>query len=232
MLEYEWFHGIDYEEMIRLVGQNLDERKMRLAACGYLRTAWDDFSEPQIRGVVEIAEDYADFRATRERVKDVKRALTLLLEQARSEQAREQADTTRQEWLVRYSAFLELDSRVRLLELVLKPGCVEVEALRTIASRVNKGGWYDDRMPTCNLLRCIFGNPFRPVTFSPSWRTDTALSLAQQMYESRDYSAMPILADALQDAGCESEDVLNHCRDASVTHIRGCWVVDLLLGKG
>ncbi len=81
------------------------------------------------------------------------------------------------------------------------------------------------------LLRDIFGNPFRPVTFSPSWRTDTAVSLARGMYESRDFSAMPILADALQDAGCDNDDVPNHCRDPKQFHVRGCWVVDLVLGK-
>jgi hypothetical protein len=83
----------------------------------------------------------------------------------------------------------------------------------------------------CILLREIFGNPFCPISFSPAWRTDTALSLAHQMYESRDFGAMPILADALQDAGCDSDDILNHCRDANATHVRGCWVVDLVLGK-
>ena len=67
--------------------------------------------------------------------------------------------------------------------------------------------------------------------FSPAWRTDTALALARQMYESRDFSAMPILADALQDAGCDNDDILNHCRDANGPHVRGCWVVDLVLGK-
>ena len=82
-----------------------------------------------------------------------------------------------------------------------------------------------------SLLRDIFGNFFRPITFSPEWRTDTALTLARRMYESRDFGAMPILADALQDAGCENEDILNHCRDASATHVRGCWLVDLVLDK-
>ncbi|VTR94122.1 Uncharacterized protein OS=Sorangium cellulosum (strain So ce56) GN=sce5710 PE=4 SV=1 [Gemmata massiliana] len=80
------------------------------------------------------------------------------------------------------------------------------------------------------LLRDIFGNPFRPVTFSPSWRTSTAVALASQMYESRDFGAMPILADALQDAGCDSTDVLDHCRGPG-PHVRGCWVVDLVLGN-
>ena len=64
------------------------------------------------------------------------------------------------------------------------------------------------------LIREIFGNPFRPIDFAP-WRTDTAVSLARDMYESRDFSAMPIVADALQDAGCDNAEVLNHCRDAT-----------------
>jgi hypothetical protein len=51
------------------------------------------------------------------------------------------------------------------------------------------------------------------------------------MYESRDFAAMPILADALQDAGCDSDDLLAHCRDPHATHVRGCWAVDLVLGR-
>ncbi|AWM42502.1 hypothetical protein C1280_34220 [Gemmata obscuriglobus] len=65
--------------------------------------------------------------------------------------------------------------------------------------------------------------------FAPRWRTGTVTALAAQMYASRDFSAMPILADALQDAGCDSNDILNHCRD-TIPHVRGCWVVDLVLG--
>jgi hypothetical protein len=80
------------------------------------------------------------------------------------------------------------------------------------------------------LVRDVFGNPFRPVAFHRSWRTDTAVSLARTMYEERDFSAMPILADALQDAGCDNDDTLNHCR-GNGPHVRGCWAVDLVLGK-
>ncbi len=89
-------------------------------------------------------------------------------------------------------------------------------------------------------LREVFGNPFpvrkrksdphRWSSFDPGWRTDTVLALARQMYESREFSAMPILADALQDAGCDNPDILDHCRGAG-PHVRGCWVVDLVLGK-
>ena len=80
------------------------------------------------------------------------------------------------------------------------------------------------------LVRCAFGNPFRPVDFDSAWRTSDAVALAQSMYNSRDFTAMPILADALQDAGCENEHVLTHCR-APGPHARGCWVVDGVLGK-
>ena len=89
-------------------------------------------------------------------------------------------------------------------------------------------------------LRELFGNPFttprsksrtrRGWMLDPLWRTDTAVALARKMYESRDFGAMPILADALQDAGCDNDDILNHCRGPG-PHVRGCWVVDLVLGK-
>jgi hypothetical protein len=75
-----------------------------------------------------------------------------------------------------------------------------------------------------------FGDILRPATLDPSCRTTTAIQLAQQMYDSRDFSAMPILADALQDAGCDNADLLDHCRGPG-PHVRGCWVVDLVLGK-
>ncbi|MCE9562724.1 MAG: hypothetical protein K8U57_11815 [Planctomycetes bacterium] len=81
------------------------------------------------------------------------------------------------------------------------------------------------------MLRDLFGNPFRLGMFDTAWRSDTAVSLAKHIYESRDYSAMPILADALQDAGCDHDDILNHCRNSEQVHVRGCWVVDLVLGK-
>jgi hypothetical protein len=89
------------------------------------------------------------------------------------------------------------------------------------------------------LIRCVFGNPFRRVWFSSEWLTDTVLALAQEMHESGDFSAMPILADALQDAGCENAGILNHCRvlppagaEEEQAHARGCWVLDLLLAHG
>jgi hypothetical protein len=78
------------------------------------------------------------------------------------------------------------------------------------------------------LFAEVFGPEAAP--FDPAWRTDTAVAIARTMYDAREFGAMPILADALQDAGCEDEQVLNHCRDANAVHVRGCWVCDLVLG--
>ena len=82
----------------------------------------------------------------------------------------------------------------------------------------------------CEWLRCLFSNPFRPVAFDPAWRTETAVGIARGIYEERAFERMPILADALMDAGCADEQVLGHCLGEG-PHVRGCWVVDLVLGK-
>jgi hypothetical protein len=89
----------------------------------------------------------------------------------------------------------------------------------------------DEQSKQCHSLRDIFGNPFRPVAPDPAWLTSDVLALARGIYEEKAFDRMPILADALQDAGCDNEDVLSHCRDTQLAHVRGCWVVDQLLGK-
>jgi hypothetical protein len=84
-----------------------------------------------------------------------------------------------------------------------------------------------------SLFRDILGNPFRPVFADTSWlawNDDTIPKLAQAIYDDRAFDRLPILADALEDAGCDNADILAHCRGPG-PHVRGCWVVDLLLGK-
>jgi hypothetical protein len=88
----------------------------------------------------------------------------------------------------------------------------------------------DELSAQADLLREIFGNPFRPVAFDPRWRTADVVALAQAIYDDRAFDRMPILADALLDAGCDDEQVIGHCRGDG-PHVRGCWVVDLVLGK-
>ena len=80
-------------------------------------------------------------------------------------------------------------------------------------------------------LRELFGNPFRPITFASAWRTSDVMLLARGIHDERAFDRMPILADALQDAGCDRDDILNHLRDPHATHVRGCWALDLVLSK-
>ena len=95
--------------------------------------------------------------------------------------------------------------------------------------------WVDGEVQ-CDPLRCIacvFGNPFRLVTLAPSvlaWNDRLVVRLAQAIYEERRWGDMPILGDALLDAGCDNDEVVAHCR-AGGEHVRGCWVIDLLLDK-
>ena len=111
-----------------------------------------------------------------------------------------------------------------------------IEAVGRSAAGLSSADWTQDvatvreASELAAILRDIFGNPFRPVAFDPAWRTSTAVALAEGMYDRRDFGAIPILADALQDAGCEDEQILSHCRGDG-PHVRGCWVVDLVLGK-
>jgi hypothetical protein len=90
-----------------------------------------------------------------------------------------------------------------------------------------------ERAAQCPLLRDIFGNPFRPVPLHPAWlawNDGTVPKLAQAIYEERAFDRLPVLGDALEEAGCTDADILSHCRSGG-EHVRGCWVIDLLLGK-
>jgi hypothetical protein len=81
-----------------------------------------------------------------------------------------------------------------------------------------------------HLLREIVDNPFRPVTLNPAWLTSTVVALATGINSEKAFDRMPILADALQDAGCDKEDILIHLQGPG-PHVKGCWALDLILGK-
>jgi hypothetical protein len=92
--------------------------------------------------------------------------------------------------------------------------------------------WQAEQIIQCALLRdifCLFAS--RHFSIAPTWRTPQALALARTAYEERRWEDLPLLADALEEAGCTEETVLSHLRGPG-PHVRGCWPVDLLLGKG
>jgi hypothetical protein len=87
----------------------------------------------------------------------------------------------------------------------------------------------------CALLRDIIGNPFRPPMPLPhgalAWNEGTLRRIAQAIYDERAFDRLPVLADALEESGCTDTDILAHGRGGG-EHVRGCWVVDLVLAKG
>lgn len=116
----------------------------------------------------------------------------------------------------------ERSQREIALEVVLD------EAGRMDWSKIHSQG-PEESQAQCRLLRDIF-NPFRSVTTDPSWRTPTVTALAKAIYEDRLFDRLPILADALEEAGCTNPDILAHFRHPGV-HVRGCWALDLILGR-
>jgi hypothetical protein len=112
-------------------------------------------------------------------------------------------------------------------------GALEFEAPRPEGQAAVKDAMMAEGRAQGDLLRDLFGNPFRPVAVDPAWLTWNAgmiPQLAQAVYDGRNFQDLPVLADALEEAGCKEAAILDHCRQPG-EHVRGCWVVDLLLGK-
>lgn len=233
MTETEWLACDDPERLIRylrndcgMVRKKAGRRKLWLYACACCRLVWDQILDEPCRRAVEVTEAVADGSVGKEEHATAREAAHIAA-QIRWQTA---YDTAR---LVRTHPTTILWRAARVAELAAdaEAGMAALTVASIIAKDVSPFGREGENVRQVAVLRDLAGTPFQPVRFSASWRTDTAIALAQQMYDAREFSAMPILADALQDAGCDNEDVLSHCRGAG-PHVRGCWVVDLVLGKG
>ena len=220
MDEEEWLATSNPTAMLEDV-ELTDERKLRLFTVACCRRVWSHLPSDEDRAAVEVAERFADGAATpRELARACKNA---------EPSGRPRSDAAVAGW---YAARQEADTT----GCVLSASLIHANSVVPPARRAADQERWDEAdsaesAAQADLLRDIFGNPFRPVVFSPEWCSSTVVALAAQMYESRDFAAMPILADALQDAGCDSDEILHHLRDSNATHVRGCWVVDLILGK-
>jgi hypothetical protein len=222
--EKDWLAARDPDDLLDYHRMKRDTRRLRLLAAACVRRMRTHveatFRDPAFEHLIDVVERYADGAADRAEFigarKPFRRAVRAL-----GASLREPAKSA-----VRAFYCLADDA--------MEGMTVTVANARYVIQEANLGNREvvkAERAAQADLLRDIFGNPFRPVAFDPAWRTSTAVALAGQVYESRDFVAMPILADALQDAGCDSADVLDHCRDPKQVHVRGCWVVDLALGK-
>jgi hypothetical protein len=249
MQEYGWLHRNDVWGMLDRVSVN--HRKMRLAACAIVRLLGDRITDSRARALLEGAEAHADFLLNREQLKRLRPPVAEYLRELGS--AVQSDPAARQEWGLSARGFDESDEDVverwvaeradshpqgcvaRLIQHASDPRALAPWQVAGFSDGVRRAlrpqadAWLG-QAPQAELLRDVFGNPFRPVVFDPSWRTEAVVGLARGMYESRDFGPMPALADALEVAGCADAAVLMHCRGPG-PHVRGCWVVDLVLGK-
>jgi hypothetical protein len=212
----EWETATDPPEMVEAVRGLTSDRKLRLFAVGYCRQLGGLISDPRSRRAVDVAERFADDSATAAE-------LVTAWEEVFD------TDQTAADWAVLYAAGQQLLRSGRVLGSMAWEGAwaLSSHASDMQSELVAAGITSSD---VTRLARCVFGNPFRPGAFDPRWRTADVLGLALGIYEDRAFDRLPLLADALMDAGCTDAEVLGHCR--SEGHVRGCWLIDLVLGKG
>jgi hypothetical protein len=191
-------------------------RKLRLFACACCRVAWDTLPDDRLREAVSTSERFADGDASRDDLATARAAVERLADDSGSFGR----------------ASIPVRVAVDMAIATTHPQAYEAAFVMTamVAPLAGQLRERDAERLLCGMIRCVFDNPFRPVAFDPSWRSSTAVGLALSIYESRDFATMPILADALEEAGCDEPSVLAHCRGDG-PHVRGCWVVDLVLGK-
>jgi hypothetical protein len=216
MTEAEWL-ATDLMTMWRYLADKASERKLRLVAVACCRELWEFIRDERGRRATVVAERYADGMATAGELQAAYEDAAVLEPEIDSYPA-EKASA----WVAHQSAVVASENALGHSAT----GAYDVPGHFLLWRRQKKRM----RKFSVKLLREVFGNPFHPVAADPSWRTSTVVSLAEGIYADRAFDRLPILADALQDAGCENPDVLGHCRGPG-PHARGCWVVDLLLGK-
>lgn len=228
MTEAEWLE-FTYPgtllDFLRLKAGKRD-RKLRLFACGLVRRfMWPFLADERIRKAVEMSERFGDGVATLKELETARQAARAVVRGMDKKGKTEPVPR-------------EARGAAGLAAMVAVTKGSEAAQIWAAASQFARGG-LDAPEETrervnrqfCELLRCLFGPlPFRSVTIDSSWHTEKVGQLAQHIYEERKFEDIPILSDALIDAGCTNQEIIDHCRSKE-PHCRGCWVVDLLLAK-
>lgn len=216
-----------------------DARRRRLFGCACARMVWD-LLPTDARSAVAISERYADDRAT----DDDLRAATIRLNYGSV--TPQQHALAAAGWAS--SAVYGREEHLETVRPTYRPTDAARNAAKALAARAAgsappgspttaawEAAWNTayaaTRAHQAELVRDIFPPPGPAPALNSDWRTSTAVALARQMDETGEFSAVPILADALQDAGCDNDLVLDRCRAPSGIHCRGNWVVDLVLGR-
>lgn len=246
MTEAEWLACADPEPMLEFLRGKASDRKLRLFCCACCRRIWSALKRSSSRKMVEICEMYADNLTTSEKLNTAHASAHDAF--ARIQWAAEGDKETTPARATIYlgggtnfyphrvagevAAAFGVKARERDYKSRKKAASTKglEEPIWDQHNAIYLAAEAEEERTQTHLLRCVIGNPFRPITLNSSWLTSTVLALAQGIYSEKAFDRMPILADALQDAGCEDEVILSHCRQPG-EHVRGCWVVDLLTGR-
>lgn len=214
--ELEWASCSDPTLMLYFLQGKTSDRKLRLFAVACCRRVWNELTDERSQRAVELAERAADEPIEPDRLmaasNDAADGLKVAVARARG--------STNSLAAAAALEALRADDLFR----------VALNVSQWISPSRRYGPPCPEEIEQAKLLRQIVGNPFRPVGVDPAWRTPEVVRLAQTIYGERAFDRMAELADALEDAGCTKADVLRHCRDRK-GHVRGCWVLDLLLGR-
>jgi hypothetical protein len=220
----EWRATKDVEVMLGYVGRRLSERQLRLFGCAGLRwSCWYALTDERGRRAVEVMERYADRLAT-----EAER------EKAHREAWQSWEDSGGGEAFM--LAYRLADGNAWMLLPGILAGIIEIwhEWLRAGKRPLPSQRQYRENPRLDRLLRDIAGNPFGPRKVVPesvlAWNGGTVPRLAEAIYDEKAFDRMPILADALEEAGCTDPEILGHCRGPGPL-VRGCWVLDVTLAK-
>jgi hypothetical protein len=218
--EQEWLTCTDPKPMLAFLECKTSGRKVRLFAVACCRRIWDLLVDERSRKAGEVAELAIEGQASITQVTD---SVNEAGDACAAALAKGIHFDLEEMWTTFAAFFVAFD----LMAVARTPGTARTAASVAHATAQARN---TDQEPSIQaaLVRCIFGNPLRPVTVDPAWLNVTAL--ARIIYDERSFDQMPDLADALEGAGCTNDEVLAHCREPG-EHARGCWVVDLILGK-
>jgi hypothetical protein len=240
MTEEEWLASRNPRSMCRILQGKATERKVRLLMCACCRLLWHLFQEPETKKAVELAELDVEGLARREEIRTARSKVFGLFAGRLGWREDDVEFMMAQDstWLPHF----EDQPRIvfRQTTALAAGWLLAKERLQHIGlnivcclSELEAWGSTVKAKKFCQLIREVFGHRLQRGPQDRAWQTwndGTVVKVAQTIYDERAFERMPILADALEDAGCDDADILRHCREPG-EHVRGCWVVDLLLGK-
>jgi hypothetical protein len=227
----DWLFASDPDEMLVFLRKQKDkpnQRKLRLFAVAGCRCL-EPFLDERAREALTVAERHADALATAEELAAVHDTALVPNRPRRGRRSLAERMASAYDDTITSHAWDAIEGATRPAQAMPTRVIFAAKILELVPPSSPRGVSFDP-VALAAILRDVFGNPFPPATINPAWRTTNVAALAQSIYEERAFDRMPILADALEDAGCDNADILNHCRQPGA-HVRGCWVVDLVLGK-